>query len=443
MSIPPFVTLPDSVTRTTVVTDRGRFATLHTTPAGDGPRLLLVPGFTGSKEDFIAVLPLLHEAGVVAASYDQLGQFETAGPDDERAYDLELLAADVTAVSRALWPEGPRPHLLGHSLGGLVARAAALDDPASFASLTLMCSGPSALPPNKHAELLALRAALAMVDLETIWIARQEADRAAGVTPPAPSVQEFLHLRWVRNNPHALHAKAGILLGEADRTAELAATNLPLAVLTGHNDDVWLPPVQAEMARRLGAVDVGVAEAGHSPASDQPSATAAALVGVLRALDPGSPGHGGADGGAPGQLAPGGFNRADSGYEAGMSVTSALPQDSGAAREARRIVESQLAAWGVDFVRDDLQLIASELVTNALTHADGPVSISLIAAPDHVRIEVSDRGTTAPAVRTPEDDDSHGRGMAIVEMLSRAWGTEVTDSGKTVWAEIPLTDPLG
>lgn len=447
VSIPPFVTLPHSVTHTTVAAGRGDFAVLRAdpirshreAPSAEWARLLLVPGFTGSKEDFIAVLPLLQDAGIAAATYDQLGQFETLGPDDAGAYSQRLLASDVVALSWALWPDGPRPHLLGHSLGGLVARAAVLRDPTAFASLIMMCSGPAAVPEGKQQELRALTNALHVVDLETIWRVRQEADRAAGVPAPPSVVQGFLHHRWLRNNPHALRAKAEILLTEPDRSDELAAAGLPLAVVTGSADDVWLPSTQADMARRIGALDVGIADAGHSPAADQPSATGAALVGLLRILTERTPEHGAGTATAH-SWTPERLGTSRAGYDGGMSVTSALPQDSGAAREARKLVESQLSAWGVEFVRDDLQLIASELVTNALTHTDGPVTISLIAAPDHVRIEVADAGSATPTVRSPSDDDDHGRGMAIVEMLSRAWGTIATETGKTVWAEVPLSE---
>src|SRR3954454_85086 len=115
---------------------------------------LMVAGYTGSKEDFAPLLAPLADAGYRVVAIDQRGQFESPGPDDPAAYSVEELGADVLEVGRLLREECGDPlHLLGHSFGGLVTRAAVLAEPGMFASVTLLGSGPSRLT-GRRAEML-------------------------------------------------------------------------------------------------------------------------------------------------------------------------------------------------------------------------------------------------------------------------------------------------
>ena len=151
MSTPTSLELPEGTRRATVETARGSFAALDAMPAAGPCELgtaLLVPGYTGSKEDFIAILGELAAAGRRVVAIDLRGQYQTDGADDPGGYDLAELGADVTAVAEAT----EASHLLGHSFGGLVARAAVLDG-YSPASLTLLSSGPAALPGARAEEL--------------------------------------------------------------------------------------------------------------------------------------------------------------------------------------------------------------------------------------------------------------------------------------------------
>ncbi len=244
--------------------------------------VVLVPGFTGSKEDFIAVLEPLAARGWDVLAYDQRGQHESPGPADESAYSLPSLAADLLEV---LGAEGGAVHVVGHSFGGLVAREAALAaGGAPLASLTLLCSGPGAIPASHHENLGSLRAALPDVPLETIWSVKEPADRAAG-WDPSPGVAEFCHRRFVSNSPWGIRAKATILCDTPDRTGELAALGaggFPVAVVYGPGDDAWTPAEQDAVARAVGTAAVVVPDCGHSPAAEQPEATAEALDTLLR-----------------------------------------------------------------------------------------------------------------------------------------------------------------
>lgn len=282
MSTPRSLHLPAHASARTIVTPRLAHAALVAEPAGD-PRgvALLVPGFTGSKEDFLAVLDPLADAGFRVITFDQRGQFETAEGHAPDGVTLDVLADDLLALVDHASPDAP-VHLVGHSFGGLVARTAALRHPERLASLTLLCSGPGALPEVLWPRMQALAGALSSMTLDEVWEAMQALDREAGVQPPPPDIHAFLRRRFVGNDPHALRSKALILVEEPDRTAELAAVaraaGLPLAVMYGADDDAWPPEWQARMADRMGARTTVIDGAGHSPAVDQPATTAAALA---------------------------------------------------------------------------------------------------------------------------------------------------------------------
>ncbi|MDQ1246636.1 MAG: hypothetical protein QG597_1004 [Actinomycetota bacterium] len=283
VSVPPFLTLPRGVKVLAVDAGDARLATMQAGPADAQARALMVTGFTGSKEDFIATLPLLAQAGVNSVAYDQLGQYQSVTTAGESRFTLAALADDVIALARALWPTGPRPHVVGHSLGGLVSRGAVIAAPGEFASLTLLASGPSAVPDHQRPPLELLLQILPGADLAAVWQAKRDLDAAKGIAEPPAPMLEFLRQRWLASSPYALRAKAGILLTEADRVAELAATQVPVTVLFGDDDDVWWPHLQRDMATRLDAPVATMPGVGHSPASEAPEFTARALLDFWRA----------------------------------------------------------------------------------------------------------------------------------------------------------------
>ena len=160
MSTPTSLELPDGVRRTTIRTARGAFAALEAAPASgvcERDAALLVPGYTGSKEDFLAILDLLADDSRHVVAIDMRGQFETAGADQPGGYAAAALGADILAIMHTT---GAR-HLVGHSYGGLIGREAVLAATgAEFASFTLMSSGPGALTGPRAKDLRAMLAAL-------------------------------------------------------------------------------------------------------------------------------------------------------------------------------------------------------------------------------------------------------------------------------------------
>ncbi|MEU2358097.1 ATP-binding protein [Streptomyces misionensis] len=117
------------------------------------------------------------------------------------------------------------------------------------------------------------------------------------------------------------------------------------------------------------------------------------------------------------------------------------------ARLARRLTASSLASWGYPYESDaneTAQLLVSELATNAVTHGRVPgrdfeLRLTLLPEADALRIEVSDaRGERHLQILRGAPQDEQGRGLILVEALSRKWGVAERVVGKTVWAEVPL-----
>jgi pimeloyl-ACP methyl ester carboxylesterase len=245
--------------------------------------VLLVPGYTGSKEDFRSLMAPLAEAGHRAVALDQRGQFQSPGTDDPAAYTTTALGQDLLAVVEGLG--GGPVHLLGHSFGGLVARAAVLARPAAFRSLTLMGSGSAGLTGPRVAVLPLMRPLLEQ-GMPTLVEAMDQLNAAdQRWLALDASVQAFLRDRMLASSAPALIAMADALTGEPDRVQELRATGLPVLVLHGEDDDAWAPQLQAEMAQRLGADHVVVPDAAHSPAVENPEPTAKALLDFLAGVE--------------------------------------------------------------------------------------------------------------------------------------------------------------
>ncbi len=108
--------------------------------------------------------------------------------------------------------------------------------------------------------------------------------------------------------------------------------------------------------------------------------------------------------------------------------------------KARRFTRSTLASWGLTALSDYAELLVSELVTNALLHADAPRRLRLFR--DRVlTVEVADAGGQTPQLRPFAEQDEGGRGMFLVSELAQRWGSRLTRDGKVVWAELEL--PFG
>ena len=286
MSTPRALDLPDRVRKVTIETGRGSFAALEAMPGRgvcERRPAVLVPGYTGSKEDFLAVLQPLAAAGRRVLAIDLRGQYETPAAASPAGYAPDALADDVIAVAAEISQQDGGVHLVGHSFGGLIARQAALAPGPGFCSLTLLGSGPAAL---SGARAEAVRSLLAQLSVgpeqlpqrvAQVWEHHLEPQATAeGVPMP---IIGFLRDRLTRTSAAGLIAMGEYLLAAPDRTAALAELgSAPVLVLYGENDDAWSPEVQDQMAKRLGAERVCIPAAAHSPAVEAPETTASTLT---------------------------------------------------------------------------------------------------------------------------------------------------------------------
>ncbi|MGW2937313.1 SpoIIE family protein phosphatase [Streptomyces sp. NPDC001156] len=115
-----------------------------------------------------------------------------------------------------------------------------------------------------------------------------------------------------------------------------------------------------------------------------------------------------------------------------------LAADPAAVCEARKHVSQTLAEWGLKDTAPTTELIASELVTNAVRHACPPVRLSLILHGTGLTCEVSDGSNVSPHLQRARTLDESGRGLFIVAQLTHRWGTRHNGHGKTIWAEEQL-----
>ena len=128
-----------------------------------------------------------------------------------------------------------------------------------------------------------------------------------------------------------------------------------------------------------------------------------------------------------------------------MSTLELVPEPQ-SVRRARVWVVSELATIGRDDLADAAELGVSELVTNAILHADPPIVVRVGGTAAHPRVEVHDNSPAPPKARSMTADErllaTVGRGLGIVAMFSTTWGAEVSSEGKVVWFE-PAAEASG
>lgn len=273
---------PTRAARSEVLSDAGPLAALVGSAPTVGASLLLLPGYTGSKEDFAPLLDPLARAGICGVAVDQPGQFETPGPKNEAGYSPAALGAVAASVVRGMAADGPVV-LLGHSYGGLVARAAVLAG-APVAGLVLLCTGPAGFTSGERLD--ALNAGDAV-------LRELGRDAAYGLTQPAGApdspLDAFLRRRMLATSETCLLGMNRWLRTEPDLVDELGAAlavvladrRRRVAVIAGESDDAWPLSDQRGMARRLGTELVLIPGAAHSPAVENPAALLAVLIPLI------------------------------------------------------------------------------------------------------------------------------------------------------------------
>jgi pimeloyl-ACP methyl ester carboxylesterase len=276
---------PTSAARIAVPSSVGQLAALAAGPVRPLGTVLLLPGYTGSKEDFAPILDPLANNGFRVVAMDLPGQYESPGPDDEAAYTPLALGRVCAGVAAELAARSPLI-VLGHSFGGLVARGMVLAG-AALAGLILLDSGPAAFRSGQRYDaLLAGEPIMRAHGHQAVYDSTVAVGRAARKTVP-PDVAMLLRSRFLASSQAGLLGMGVALQREPDRVDELRrallAAGTPAAVIAGADDDAWPLADQREMAVRLGTELLIIDNAAHSPAVENPDALMAVLVPLLRA----------------------------------------------------------------------------------------------------------------------------------------------------------------
>ncbi len=236
------------------------------------PRVVLAPGVTGSKEDFVLVAPLLAEAGYFVQSFDLAGQYESAdaGPRPGGGhYDYALFVGDLIAFLES----GAPAHLLGYSFAGVVAELVLAVRPELIRSLTLLTT-----PPLSGESFRGVR-----------WIgplSRFVGGRtAAGLmiwgivtnkNKVGPSRLAFVRARFASTTRSSVNDILSLMMRVPDLRPALRAAGVPLLVAAGSHD-LWPERLHTKFAAQIGA-RVALYATGHSPCETAPHQLAADML---------------------------------------------------------------------------------------------------------------------------------------------------------------------
>ena len=271
---------------------------------------VFIPGYTGSKEDFIPFFPYLwrelrsgyeaslhdvpssspcpfpappaarpdfdpHDVAIVA--YSQRGQADSAAPNDRHAYELDDFVADGCEVLERLGAADRPIDLVGHSFGGVVARRVALRRPELLRSLTVFDSGavPVKLSPVIKAGPFLIRL---LGSMSMYWAYRPKLRDE----PQADRLAELFRQCMHASSKYHLASVADFMTKFDDVTEELnmfhVKHGVPINIMYGRNDDVWPNDVYDAEATALGITPVVFEDAAHLAQDDQPEDFARALV---------------------------------------------------------------------------------------------------------------------------------------------------------------------
>jgi anti-sigma regulatory factor (Ser/Thr protein kinase) len=121
-----------------------------------------------------------------------------------------------------------------------------------------------------------------------------------------------------------------------------------------------------------------------------------------------------------------------------MEAQAAFPAELVSAARARRFTEETLASWSCDALVEPARLLVSELVVNAIIHAQSAASLRLEQEGSVLRVSVADGSTSVPKRRPYSPTATTGRGLMILDAVADDWGVEIGPDGKVVWFELTL-----
>ncbi|WTY68580.1 PAS domain S-box protein [Streptomyces sp. NBC_01410] len=122
------------------------------------------------------------------------------------------------------------------------------------------------------------------------------------------------------------------------------------------------------------------------------------------------------------------------------AVTTDLPAIPDSVPEGRAFLGKALSSWDCTGAADEALLLLSEILTNAVQHAQGPIGLHLRRTATDLTVEVSDHSPHLPQPRLAAEDEESGRGLILVRALADSWGVRPTDEGKTTWFTLGLQE---
>jgi 3-oxoadipate enol-lactonase len=253
---------------------------------GSGPSLVMVHGFTGAKEDFADHAPQLAEHAKVVR-FDHRGHGASDKPDTVDAYTFDRLVADTLDVADALGLD--ELTLLGHSMGGMVARRLVLAHPERVRGLVLMDTS-AGFPPSIDADQAEAAASLALEG--DMALLRRMLDEADTLGCPAdlrvrrerPGYVEYCERKWAEIAPASYAGLMREMVRQPDQLDAMRRIGCPTLVIVGEEDEHFVPAAHAMAAAVPLARLVVVPDAGHSPQFENPDVYVRAVEEFL-ALD--------------------------------------------------------------------------------------------------------------------------------------------------------------
>ncbi|MEU9480572.1 PAS domain S-box protein [Streptomyces sp. NPDC048191] len=120
------------------------------------------------------------------------------------------------------------------------------------------------------------------------------------------------------------------------------------------------------------------------------------------------------------------------------TATTDLPATPASVPAGRDFLAKALSTWNCGGTPDDALLLLSEILTNAVQHAQGPIGVHVCRTDTDLTVEISDRSPHLPQPRLAAEDDESGRGLLLVRALADDWGVRPTDEGKTTWFSLKV-----
>jgi pimeloyl-ACP methyl ester carboxylesterase len=271
--------LPTGVMATSFDAPSGRLAMLEAGRVGD-PRVILVPGVTGSKEDFILMMPLLVSAGFHVFAYDMAGQYESnaAGPENlpppGRHYDHALFVEDLVAL---LESADGRSHVLGYSFAGTVAQLALASRPELFRSLTLLSAPPQAGQGFRGMKRVGRISGIAPARIGAAFMIL---GLQLNVVRVPPMRADFVRLRLRQTRRASVRDIIRLMKRAPDLDGMLAASTVPKLVAVGEHD-LWPTDLHRRFAATIGA-EFATYPTGHSPCETSPHQLVRDLVSLYK-----------------------------------------------------------------------------------------------------------------------------------------------------------------